>query len=309
MKGIARLAIVLIAVILASVWQQQKVVAQQPISDKSDSVAKRSDLYCTGFIAESAPRVDLQVIGAETENIKATFAQGDVVFLNHGRGSGVQPGAVFYIIRPIGEVNHPFTKKRMGYFVRELGMLRVIEVQDQTSTAEITVSCDLIELGDLLKPYQEYVGPGPRDARPLPRYSEGSGGTRGQIVMSPGYHENLSANRVVFLDLGNDDSVHAGDYFTIYREIGAREGVTNPPEDKIINRRSGGYESDRYRGGDISVQAPRLARKEVLAQRPLIPRKVLGELIVIKVEKNSSVAMITRTTSEVNIGDWVERAN
>ena len=127
--------------------------------------------------------------------------------------------------------------------------------------------------------------------------------------MSRGYHENLSANRVVFLDLGDNDSVHAGDYFTIYREAGAREGVTNPPEDHIVNRRSGGYESDRYRGGDISVQATRVPRKDVLARRPPIPRKVLGELIVIKVEKNSSVAMITRTTSEVNIGDWVERAN
>lgn len=308
MKGITRLAILLVAVILASPWQLA-VVAQQPISEQSDSAAKRSDLYCTGFIAESAPRVDLQVIGAEAENMKATFAQGDVVFLNHGRGSGVQPGAVYYVIRPLGEVNHPFTRKRLGYFVRELGMLRVIEVHDQTSTAEITVSCDMIELGDLLKSYEEIVGPGPRDARPLPRYSEGSGGTKGQIVMSPGYHENLSANRVVFLDLGDNDSVHAGDYFTIYRETGAREGVTNPPEDHIVNRRSDGYESDRYRGGDVSVQAARVPRKDVLARRPPIPRKVLGELVVIKVEKNSSVAMITRTTSEVNIGDWVERAN
>jgi hypothetical protein len=307
MRSKARLAIALIAVFLASAWQV--VLAQQPKVEPQDQVARRSDLYCTGFIAEAAPREDLQVIGAETENMKATFAQGDVVFLNHGRGAGVQPGAVYYIIRPIGEVKHPFTKKRLGYYVRELGLLRVIEVQDQTSTAEITVSCDTIELGDLLKPYQEYVGPGPRDARPLPRYSEGSGGTKGQIVMSPGYHENLSANRVVFLDLGNDDSVHAGDYFTIYREIGAREGVTNTPEDNVVNRRSDGYESDRYRGGDVSVQATRALRKDVLQQRPPIPRKVLGELIVIKVEKNSSVAMITRTTSEINIGDWVERAN
>jgi hypothetical protein len=307
MRSKARLAIALIAVFLASAWQV--VLAQQPKVEPPDQVARRSDIYCTGFIAEAAPREDLQVIGAETENIKATFAQGDVVFLNHGRGAGVQPGAVYYVIRPIGEVKHPFTKKRLGYYVRELGLLRVIEVQEQTSTAEITVSCDTIEFGDLLRPYQEYVGPGPRDARPLPRYSEGSGGTKGQIVMSPGYHENLSANRLVFLDLGNDDSVHAGDYFTIYREIGAREGVTNLPEDNVVNRRSDGYESERYRGGDVSVQATGVLRKDVLRQRPPIPRKVLGELIVIKVEKNSSVAMITRTTAEINIGDWVERAN
>lgn len=307
MRSKARLAIALIALFLASAWQV--VSAQQPKVEPADQVARRSDLYCTGFIADVAPREDLQVIGAETENIKATFAQGDVVFLNHGRGAGMQPGAVYYIIRPIGEVKHPFTKKRLGYYVRELGLLRVMEVQDQTSTAEITVSCDTVEFGDLLKPYQEYLGPGSRDARPLPRYSEGSGGTKGQIVMSPGNHENLSANRVVFLDLGNDDSVHAGDYFTIYREIGAREGVTVTPEYNVVNRRSDGYESERYRGGDVSVQATHALRKDVLRQRPAIPRKVLGELIVIKVEKNSSVAMIIRTTAEINIGDWVERAN
>jgi hypothetical protein len=307
MRSKARLAIALIAVFLASAWQV--VSAQQPKSEPVDQVARRTDLYCTGFIAEAAPREDLQIVGAEAENIKATYAQGDMVFLNRGRGAGVQPGAVYYIIRPIGEVKHPFTKKRLGYFVRELGLLRVVEVQDQTATAEITVSCDMVEFGDLLKPYQEYVGPGPRDTRPLPRYSEGSGGTKGQIVMSPGYHETLSANRVVFLDLGNDDSVHAGDYFTIYREIGAREGITVRPEYNVVNRRSDGYESDRYRGGDVSVQATRELRKEVLRERPPIPRKVLGELVVLKVEKNSSVAMITRTTAEVTIGDWVERNN
>ena len=307
MRGKARLAIALIAVFLASAWQV--VSAQQPKAESSDPVAKRSDLYCTGFIAQGAPREDLQVIGAESENTKATFAQGDVVFLNRGRGAGVQPGAVYFVIRPIGEVEHPFTKKRLGYYVRELGLLRVIEVQDQTSTAEITVSCDMVELGDRLRPYQEYGAPGPRDARPLPRYSEGAGGTKDQIVMAPGYHENLSANRVVFLDLGDDDSIHAGDYFTIYREIGAHEGVTNVPDDNVVDRRSYGYESDRYRGGDISVQATKTLRKDVLRERPAIPRKVLGELIVIKVEKNTAVAMITRTTAEVNIGDWVERAN
>jgi len=307
MKRKARLTIALIAVFLASALQV--VVAQQAKVDQSEPVAKRSDIYCTGFIADTAPRVDLQVVGAEAENLKGVFTQGDVVFLNRGRGAGVQPGATYYIIRPIGKVKHPFTKKKLGYYVRELGLLRVLEVQEQTSTAEITVSCDMVELGDLLKPYEEYAGPGARDARPLPRYSEGSGGAKGQIVMAPEYHEYLSANRIVFLDLGDSENVRPGDYFTIYREIGAREGVTHPPEDNVVERRSDGYGSKRYRGGDLSIQAPRVPRKDVLEQRPSIPRKVLGELIVLKVERNSSVALITRTTAEVNIGDWVERAN
>ena len=307
MKTTARLGIALAIFLIGSLTTS--VVARQQSSNQSEPVAQRSDLYCTGFIADAPPRVDLQVVGAEKENWKSTFAQGDVVFLNRGRGAGVQPGAVYYIIRPLGKVKHPFTHKKLGYLVRELGMLRVIEVGDHTSTAEITVSCDMVEFGDLLKPYEEYSGPNVGEARPLPRFGEGSGGTMGQIVMAPGYHENLSANRVVFIDLGTRQSIHQGDVFTIFREIGREEGITKIPNYKIVDKRSGGYQSDRYRGGKNSIQSTRVSVGEVLKERPALPRKVLGELVVLKVEKGVSVAMITRTNAEVQIGDMVERTN
>ncbi|MFP5264717.1 MAG: hypothetical protein ACLGJB_22745 [Blastocatellia bacterium] len=301
-------ASVLAALLFVSL-SQSVPARQQPVPERDDAVARGMDIFCTGFIADMPPRVDLQIVGAEKENMKVTYTQGDAVFLNKGRGSGIQPGAVYYIIRPLGEVKHPFTKKKMGYYVRELGLLRVIEVQDQTSTAEIIISCDTVEFGDLLKPYERYDGPGPRDARPLPRYGEGSGGTTGQIVMSPGYHENLSANRLVFIDVGGRQDVRPGDYFTIYRETGSREGITNVPQDNISNNKSREYGSDRFRGGEFSLQGTHKSRDKVLKGRPDVPRKVLGELIILKVENNTSVALITRTTAEVNIGDHVERSN
>ena len=40
-------------------------------------------------------------------------------------------------------------------------------------------------------------------------------------------------------------------------------------------------------------------RDKCCATGPPLPRKVLGELIVIKIEKGTSVALITRTTAEV----------
>lgn len=307
MKTTARAGVALIVFLAAPL--SGSVVAKQQTAGQPQPLAKRSDLYCTGYIADVAPRTDLQVVGAEKENLKVTYAQGDVVFLNKGRGAGVQPGAVYYIIRPMGEVRHPFTKKKMGQYVRELGLLRVLEVGDQTSTAEITVSCDTVEFGDLLKPYEEINGPNVGEARPLPRYGEGSGGTTGQIVMSPGFHENLSANRVVFIDLGTRQDVRPGDLFTIFREIGRREGITDVPQDKIVKDRSRGYSSERFRGGDLSIQKTHAPRETVLHQRPPVPHKVLGELVVLKVEKGVSVALITRTTAEVQIGDRIERSN
>lgn len=300
---------VAMAAMLALMISSTGVFAQREAMDAPDPIAKRSDIYCTGYIAELPITPTLKVIGGEMENHKQHFAEGDVVFLNKGREQGIQSGSVYYIIRPLGEVKHPFTKKKIGTFVRELGLVRVIEVQNDTATAEITLSCDTVEFGDLLKPYEEYLGPEARDARPLPRYAEGTGGKKGRIIMSRNYREYLSANQIVFIDLGTRQGVQPGDYFTIYRRIGKTEGITDIPEFKINVDRDDGYQSDRYRGGDFSLNSTREAKSDVLKNRPKIPRKVLGELIVLKVEKGAAVALITRTTSEVNIGDFIELAN
>jgi len=308
MRIFARLAAVLVAVILLTA--APLMAAQEPQSAAPPGpVTRGTDVYCTGYIADAPPSTDLQIIGAEQENMRASFAQGDVVFLSRGRGSGIQPGAVYFIIRPLGAFKHPFTKKKFGFYVRELGMLRVLEVGDQTSTAEIIVSCDIVEFGDLLKPYEEYVPPSPRDARPLPRYGEGSRETVGQIIMSPGFHENLSANRVVFIDVGQRQDVRPGDYFTIYRQIGRGEGIVKVPYDTVVKEKDKDFGSDRYHGGEYSVQGKRTPTSDVMKQRPPIPRKVLGEMIVLKVENSSAVALITRTTAEVMLGDRIERSN
>lgn len=305
MKLTVRLAIIL-AVFISLSWSKA-ALGDGP--DEREPVLKRSDVYCTGFISDVAPSTSLKIVGGDRENMQDTYTEGQVVFLNKGREQGIQPGAVYYVIRPLGTVKHPFTKKRVGHFVRELGTLRVVEVQASTAVAEILVSCDQILVGDLLKPYEEQKAPAHREARPLPRFGEGSGGVNGQIIMSPELREYFSANNVVYIDLGDRQGVQSGDYFTIYRKIARNERIAHMPKDNIVQERSRGYQSGHYRGGTFSQEGSHEPRDKVLRARPEIPRKVLGELIVLKVENNTAVALITRTTAEVNIGDWVEKSN
>jgi hypothetical protein len=301
----------IVTIVAALLFLILPAAALARLDDKSepDPVVKGADLYCTGFISEVEPRTDLQVVGGEKENLKNYFAQGDIVFLNKGREKGVQSGAVYYIIRPLGQFKHPFTKKKLGHFVRELGMLRVLEVQDKTSTAEILVSCDTVELGDLLKPYEEQKSPETQPDHPLPRYGEGSGGKRGRIVMSPVAREYFAANHIVYIDLGSRQGVKPGDNLTIFRKINHRERVATMPNYDIVEERNSNYGSHHYRGGDYASSSTRVPRGEVIEKRPEIPRKVLGEMVVLKVEKSTAVALITRTVAEVNIGDFVERSN
>jgi hypothetical protein len=290
----------------------QREQTSQPIplnNPEFDTISKRTDIYCTGYITESTLWPESMVIGGERENIQASFSQGDVVFINKGREDGVRSGAVYYIIRPLGRFKHPYDKKKkLGTFVREVGMLRIIQVNEETSTAEVTVSCEMVEMGDLLKPYEEKLAPEPRAGQPLPLHGESSDGISGQIVMARNYQEYVSANDIVFIDLGERQGVKEGDYFTIYHKITSkRENIATFPNDKIDNWRSHDYESDHWRGGDFSNQSVAKERQKILKDRPKIPRKVLGEMIVLKVEKGTAVALITRTVGEVNIGDRVER--
>ncbi len=307
MKITARFVLMLAVLSLLPLLQSAK--GDGP--DDRPPVARRTDLYCTGYISDLPPTKEIQVIGGERENFQYTFSTGDIVYLNRGRENGIQSGAVYYIIRPVGEVNHPFKRRKtkVGTLVRELGMLRVVEVQASTATAEIIVACDSVSFGDLLRPYEEIVSPAPRDAQPLPRYAESSGGITGQIIMSPQYREYLAANQVVYLDLGKKDGLQPGDYFTIYRKIGSRERIAHMKEYDVVDKRDRDYQSDQYRGGEFSNGATRKSRQKVVDDREKLPRKVMGELVILRVENSTAVAMITRTIAEVNIGDHIEKSN
>jgi hypothetical protein len=76
--------------------------------------------------------------------------------------------------------------------------------------------------------------------------------------------------------------------------------------------RSDGFQSDRYRGGGFSNQASRaqgsrpITSKEVKETRPPMPRKIVGEMVVIDVQTRTATAIITRVAGEVHTGDWVE---
>ena len=135
--------------------------------------------------------------------------------------------------------------------------------------------------------------------------------------------ELLTRNDVVFIDLGTEDQVKRGDYLTIYRPLGTGN-ITRVDNEEMSRNRSIGFQSDRYRGGGFSIQASRakdstalddadgeydhrpITTREVKRNRPLMPRKIVGEMVVIDVQTRTATAIITRIAGEVHTGDWVE---
>jgi len=296
-----------------------------PSAAPAPRVAGDSSLYCAGFIRfQKLPHMP-EIVGALEEQEQHTYADGDVVYLNAGSTDGIKEGQNFQIIRPRGDVKGVHKQKRgfLGTYVQEIGQLRVFKVNEHTAAAKITFTCDMALLGDLLAPIPDRESPLVRTDGNLDQYAEPTGKQTGRLMMAKDSREMVTRNDIVFIDLGGEDKINRGDYLTIYRPLGTGN-ITRMDNEENARGRSKGFQSDRFRGGGFSIEGSRakdstgfvnaegryryrpITSKEVKRHRPVMPRKIVGEMVVINVEARTATAIITRVVGEVHTGDWVE---
>lgn len=286
-----------------------------PGPEQPRPVAGKSSLYCAGYIRnERLPQMP-ELVGGEEEQEQRTFADGDIVYLNAGSQQGIKEGQNFQIIRPRGGVKGVHKQKSgfLGTYIQEIGQLQVFKVRENTSAAQVTFTCDQAHLGDLLAPVPDRESPLQRADQNLDRFVAPSGKQTGRLMMARDNRELVTRNDIVYIDLGSEDQIKRGDYLTIYRPLGTGN-ITRIDPDELAHTRSIGFESNRFRGGGFSNQASRASEsegrpvttREVKHDRPVMPRKIVGEMVVIDVQARTATAIITRVASEVHTGDWVE---
>ncbi|MBV9959928.1 MAG: hypothetical protein JO360_15990 [Acidobacteria bacterium] len=128
----------------------------------------------------------------------------------------------------------------------------------------------------------------------------------------------LSRDQVVFVDLGTEDNVKPGDYLTIYRPLG-KGNITRFRDEEVTPTANGGFESDIFKGGKFSNKAqrvkdanstgiygPMVTTPQIWDKRPRMPRKIVGEMVILSVQQRTASAVITRVAQEVHTGDYVE---
>jgi len=294
-------------------------------TNKEQHIAGESTLYCAGYIRfQTLPHMP-EIVGAVEEQEQRTYSNGDVVYINEGSKQGIREGQDFQIIRPRGDVKGVHKQKAgfLGTYVQEVGQLQVFKVHENTSAAKITFACDTALLGDLLAPIPDRESPLQRPEGNLDVFADPSGKQNGRLIMAKDSREMVTRHDVVYIDLGSEDQVKQGDYLTIYRPLGTGN-VTRYDSPELARNRATGFQSNRYRGGGFSNQASRATGKtavvadenryrhdpiksrEVKRHRPLMPRKIVGEMVVIDVQARTATAIITRVAGEVHTGDWVE---
>ena len=296
-----------------------------PPSGPPATIAGKSTLFCAGYIRYQKFQQMPEIVGAQEEQEQRTFADGDVVYLNAGSQQGIKEGQTFQIIRPRGTVKGVHKQKVgfLGIYVQDIGQLQVFKVRENTSIAQITFTCDAALFGDLLAPIPDRESPQQRAEGSLDVYADPTGKQTGRLIMARDNREMVARNDVVYIDLGGEDQIKRGDYLTIYRPMGTGN-LTRVDNEEMARNRATGFQGDRYRGGGFSNEASRakdstafvnskgryrhrpITSKEVKDHRPQMPRKIIGELVVIDVQQRTATAIITRVASEVHTGDWVE---
>ena len=310
-------------ILSAAAFAQQPTITARPTlvvgqTQKQLPVAARNNLYCAGYIQTAPVSADFEVVGAEDEREQNVYAEGEYVYVNRGASAGVKVGDVFAVVRPQGRFKTKFSgKKNLGIFVQETGAVEIVKVKENVSVARVKTSCEGVLLGDLLQPMTERVSPVYQQRPALDLFREPNGKAQGSIVLSRDGREALTAEQVVYIDLGAEDEVKVGDYFTVYRPLG-KGGVLNSDQKESVSARDDGFRSERFSSGGFSILAPRrkvsgesssdsiVTRREAKTRRPAGLRQVVGELVVLNVKERTATALITRSAMEIHPGDRVE---
>jgi len=264
-----------------------------------------SDVYCAGFIAKSrVPDANYVTGGMETPT-STKFEQPEIVFL---RGTQYQVGQLYSIVRELRDIDeyeiYPGMRKLLaatGHPYAEVGRVRVVDMRSREAIAQVEFTCDAINPGDVAVPFVQrdpitFHVPGHFD-----RFAPSSGKLTGRIVMAKDFDLVLGTGTTVYLNVGTNQGVKPGDYFRVVRSYMA---TLHNPVDSLTFKvqasedtqmRPPTFEANfltRGKGPDIHVGD--------------LPRRAVGEVVVLSTTPTSSAAMLVFSFEDVYAGDNVE---
>lgn len=265
----------------------------------------QADIYCAGFITKDRiPNANYVNGGLETP-ASTKFEIGEIVYL---AGSGYQPGQLYSIVRELRDVNeyelYPGMRKVLNATGRpygEIGRVRILDTRSRSAIAQVEFSCDPINPGDVAVPFVErtpisFHVPGHFD-----RFAPPSAKLNGRVVLGKDFDGTLGTGMKLYMNMGSNQGVKVGDYFRVVRPYTA---TLHDPVDSLMFKAA--------MSEDTQMRPPSFdANYFTKTKGPNIhvadlPRRAVGEVVVLNVTPTSSSAMVVFALEDVYAGDWVE---
>lgn len=226
-----------------------------------------------GYLDDDQIKASGQLLAAAEEQM--LLSDSDVVYVRFQKGQKVDVGQQYTVYRPV----HRWERERgeHGRLVRIQGTVLVNSFDPVKSMARgvITETIDPIERGmPVTLMDRRFILEPPRPNRT---------NVVGHIIGSTQPRTLLSYSNVVFLDVGANKGIVPGNRFFVVRRGDNWQDVLTRDAEQM---------------GNI-VPIPKYNKED-------LPKEVVAELRVVKVRKKVTVAIITRSTTDVFQGDKVE---
>jgi hypothetical protein len=265
----------------------------------------QADIYCAGFISKEKLPDAKYVNGGLQSPTSTKFEIGELVYLS---GKDYQVGSLYTIVRELRDINqyetYPGMRKQLGsvgHPYGEIGRVRVLDVRSHSAIAQVEFSCDPINPGDVAVPFTEkppvtFHVPGHFD-----RYAPSNGKLMGRILLGKDFDTILGSGVKLYLNVGSNQGVKAGDYFRVVRSY------TSTLHDAVDSLSFKAQISE-----DTQVHSPTFeANSFTRGKGPNIhvedlPRRAVGEVVVLTTTPTSSSAMVVFALEDVYAGDMVE---
>ena len=196
-----------------------KIAFASPISNQQ---AFEVNLRQEGFIAES--QIPPLGVVYKSEDPRENLAEFDQAYV---RIPNAAVGQKFTVYRTLHRVKHPKTRGYVGFLVKILAQLEIIEVNGDVATAKIVTSYDSIRRGD---PITEYVSV-------LKQVNLAPNGAQidGTIIetMVDGI-TIMGSGDVIYLDKGQSDGLKIGNTLDVVRRNDGLEKVQYGYSDKSL---------------------------------------------------------------------------
>ncbi len=264
-----------------------------------------ADLYCAGFINKQVlPNSNYVAGGLQTPNT-TKFVTGDIIYM---AGTGYATGAQYSILRELRDQNRyevfPGQKKVLdatGQPYGEVGRVRIVDTRSKMAIGQVEYSCDPVNPGDIAVPFAEKASVSFHPPLRFDRFVPNTGKLSGRIVLGKDFDSVLGTGMKVYTNVGSNQGVKVGDYFRAFRSYSSD---LKDPVDSLSFAASTAEDTQKR---PPSVEGNWMTKTKGPNIRVAdLPRRAVGELVIIGVTPTTSTGMIVFSLEDVHVGDGVE---
>lgn len=286
----------------------QEVATVTPSTNPLERVVVPSyaDLNCAGFLSQQPVPDSTYVAGGLNTPHETKFVSGEVLYLG---GAHYKDGDRVTFVRALRDPNkyEYFAGQRKliaatGQPYAELGQGHVVDTRQQMPIVMLDFACEPVVPGDLAVPMIQHQNITYRKPAHFDVFAPANGKTEARIVLAKDFDGELATGSKVYLTVGSNQGVKVGDYFRIVRTY---EQDLKDPVDSLSFKATV-MEDTQKNPPSLDHQGYGWGKKGPTIHVNDMPRRSLGELIVLSTTPTSATGMITFSLEEIHVGDTVE---